>query len=77
MSKAHARKFIELLHTDAALRKAVQDAGDKVIELAKKKKLNVTRDEVSAALQEHFVENMSKDDDGTDCLFPFSEVPGF
>jgi Nif11 domain len=77
MSKAHARKFIKLLHTDPKLRKAVQDSSDKFVKLAKEKNLKVTPEEVRAALHEHLLENMGTHDDGTDCLNPFSEVPGF
>ena len=77
LSKAHARKFIKLLQTDAALRKAVQDAGDEIIKLAKKKKLNVSRGEISAAIREHWLKNIDKDDDGKEGFFPFSEKPGF
>lgn len=77
MSKADAKKFIGLLHTDDALRKSVHEAHDEILKLAKKKKLKVTRKELSDALKEHWVKGGGKDPNGDDCFVPLSEVPGF
>ena len=76
MSKAHAKKFIDLLHTDDALRQKVHEAAEEIVKLAKKKKLSVTREEISAALKEHWLLNKGKDDD-KECFIRFSEGPGF
>jgi len=77
MSKEDAKKFIDLLHTDAGARKAVHDAAEKIADLAKSKGYNASREELSDALKDHWLQNNGNDDNVTPCAVRLSEAPGF
>lgn len=77
MSKKDAKKFIDLLHTDAGTRKAVHDAAEKIADIAKSKGYKTSRAELSDALKDHWSQNRRKTDKHPTCAVKFSEVPGF
>jgi predicted ribosomally synthesized peptide with nif11-like leader len=77
MSKTDAEKFVDLLHTDHALRKSVHDAAEKIADIAKAKGYKVTREELSAALKEHWLRGDGNDEGNIECSLKFSEVPRF
>ena len=60
MSKADAKKFIDLLHTDAGTRKAVHDAAEKILN-RQVQGIKISRAELSDALKEHWVKREGKD----------------
>ncbi len=70
MSKEHAQKFVEHIQKDDALRKKVNDASAHIIKLAKDHGYEVTHEEVSQALKEHWGKQPDKPSF-------FSETPGF
>lgn len=72
MSKDNAKKFLEDLQKDEALRKQVREASEKIIDIAKQHKLEFTREELRAVMRER-----CKDDDGFKVFDHFSEAPGF
>jgi predicted ribosomally synthesized peptide with nif11-like leader len=73
MSKAHAKKFIEHIHKDAALRKKVNDATEHIIKVAKDNGYKVSRADLRHALKEHW--NQQRDDQD-EAAFVLSEAPG-
>ena len=88
MPKKDAREFIDLLHTDAATRKAVHDAAEKIADIAKAKGYKASRRELSDALKEHWCQTARPTGKQTAkptakktakhiCGFALSEAPGF
>jgi predicted ribosomally synthesized peptide with nif11-like leader len=74
MSKEHAKKFIEHIQKDPALRARVNDASDHVIKVAKEHGYDVSRADLRSALKEHWTQQK---DDADEASFAFSEAPGF
>ncbi len=75
MSKEQAKKFIEHVQKDPALRKKVNDATDHIVKVAKDHGYQVTHEEVRSALKEHW-STMKPEDDDPQVGF-LSEAPGF
>jgi len=69
MSIEHARKFVEHLHQDEALRKKVSFSTEHVVSAAKEKGLEVTPEDMKTALNEHWAANPNSK--------VLSEAPGF
>jgi len=74
MSKEHAKKFIEHIQKDEALRKRVNDASDHIIKVAKEHGYDVNRKDLRQALKDHWSQ---QGEDADEASFAFSEVPGF
>jgi len=74
MSKEHAKKFIEHVQKDDALRKRVNDASDHIIKVAKEHGYDVSRADLRHALKEHWGQ---QSEDADEASFAFSEAPGF
>ncbi len=74
MSKEHAKNFLEHLKRDESLRNKVRDASQHIVNVAKEHGYEVTPDEVSGAVKEHW--SSKKDDDDMPQIV-FSEAPGF
>ena len=72
MSKEHAKKFVEHVQKDAALRKKVTDASEHVIKVAKEHGYEITREELTTVIKERW----SVDEEDT-AANHFSEAPGF
>jgi len=77
MSIDRAKEFIDLLHSDSEVRRTVHDAAEKIVECAKAKGFHITREDISAALKEHWLKGGGKDSGGTECSLKFSETPGY
>jgi len=73
MSKAHAQKFIKQLQKDPALRSKVNKASQHIVKVAKDQGYDVTQEEISNSLKEHW----AKSEPGDEPLVVFSEAPGF
>ncbi len=73
MSKAHATKFIKELQKDPALRAKVNKASQHIVKVAKDRGYDVTHEEISRSLKEHW----AKAKPGDEPLFVLSEAPGF
>jgi len=73
MSKAHANKFIKKLQTDPVLRAKVNKASQHIVKVAKDHGYEVTHEEISTSLKEHW--SKAKPDD--EPLIVLSEAPGF
>jgi len=73
MSIEHAKKFVEHLHSDEALRKKVSVSREHIVSAAKEKNLEFTPAEMRTALIEHWATH-SPDDPASGVL---SEAPGF
>ena len=78
MSIARATEFINLLHTNGALRNEVHGAAEGIVAVANAHGYAVTREEISDALKVHWKNNTDPTDpDPTQCAVRFSEAPGF
>ena len=78
MSKKQAQEFIEELQKSAALRKKVNEASEQIVEVAKDSGYKVTREEISAALREHWCEEEKEGKGKKDVLSRvLSQAPGF
>lgn len=75
MSKEHAKKFIDHLQKDPALRKKVNDASAHIVKVAKDHGYDVTHEEIRSCLKEHWSKAKPEDDDPQTAFF--SEAPGF
>jgi predicted ribosomally synthesized peptide with nif11-like leader len=74
MSKEHAKKFIEHIQKDEALRKKVNDATDHIVKVAKDHGYEVSRGDLKHALTEHWSQQKGGEDEAAIVL---SEAPGF
>jgi predicted ribosomally synthesized peptide with nif11-like leader len=73
MSIAHARKFVQKLHTDPHLRNTVHFDRDHIVKVAKKEGYRVTPAEVRQAITEHW----DRHDPDHPASGVLSEAPGF
>jgi predicted ribosomally synthesized peptide with nif11-like leader len=73
MSKEHAKKFVEHIQKDEALRKKVNDASEHIIKVAKDHGYDVSRADLRHALKEHWSQQA---DDADEASVAFSETPG-
>jgi predicted ribosomally synthesized peptide with nif11-like leader len=73
MSKAHAKKFIKQLQKDPDLRKKVNTASQHIVKVAKAHGFDVTHEEISHSLKEHWSKAKPEDEP----LIVLSETPGF
>jgi len=74
MSKEHAKKFIEHIQKDDALRKRINDASDHILKVAKEHGYDISRADLRHALKENWSQQSEEADEAS---FPFSEAPGF
>ena len=77
MSIEQARAFLNKVHTDPKVRQKAHDAAEKIVESAKAEGFDCTREEISAALKEHWQSGGGKDEGGYECCAKFSEAPCF
>ncbi len=77
MSIEQARAFLNKVHTDANVRQKAHDAAEKIADCAKGEGFDCTREEISAALKEHWKAGSGNDPGGVECCAKFSEAPGF
>ena len=78
MSIDSAKKFINLLHTNDALRNEVHGVAEGIVAVANAHGYAVTREEISDALKAHWKDNTDPTDpDPTKCALKLSEAPGF
>ena len=73
MSKEHAKRFIEHIQKDEALRKKVNDATDHIVKVAKDHGYEVSRGDLKVALTEHWSQKGGEDE----AAIVLSEAPGF
>lgn len=72
MSKADADRLINDLHSNDALRFKIHGAAEEIVRVATEAGYEVSRQEISAALRDHW-----KTTSEPDCKAKFSEAPGF
>jgi predicted ribosomally synthesized peptide with nif11-like leader len=75
MSKEHAKKFVEHVQKDPALRKKVTEASEHIIKVAKDHGYEITREELTTVIKERW--SQKKDDEDDAAVAHFSEAPGF